>query len=150
MNELAAQILEIIKDYRNDTNIQLTQKDILNWANQFDEPDRIFILQELLHILKQGIYISKEKANALLLEKIEWHSINLKYDDVKSFLRSTVFLKMQEEKKSQTVLLEMLDNILAEKYGMKTNDCGLERQDNFIYIDDILATGSTILKDTRT
>jgi hypothetical protein len=149
MQELAAEILGIIKDYRNDSGIQLTEDDIINWVNQFDGVDRVFMLEEFLHILKHGIYISKQKAFELLEKKIQWHSTTLKYPDVKAFLSSTVFLKMQGPNKSQTVLIEMLDELLKKKFGITTADCGTFSKENFIYIDDILATGNTIMKDVK-
>ena len=58
MDRLLEDIVEIIKDYRNDDGIQITTETLRNWILQFDVNDQIFILEELKPILDKR-YISK-------------------------------------------------------------------------------------------
>jgi len=71
MQQLADDILAIIGDYQNDFGVQLTTQNIIDWANQFDEVDREFVLQEFLHLLDHGIYVSKDQAIELLNQSLQ-------------------------------------------------------------------------------
>lgn len=149
MQKLAEQILAIIEDYHCDRGFKMNTKNIIDWANQFDANDRTFILSEFLHILNQGIYISKEKAYDLLIEGIKKIAAVKRYKTVEEFLDETVFLNMQAIGKSQSILLNMLDELLTKFYNKGIKKCGLKARKNYIYIDDVLATGRTILGDFR-
>lgn len=66
MLQLAVNIWEIIKCYRNKDGIFITPEYIVDWALQFgSEQKAIFVLSELLHILPE-VYLSEEKAIAQL------------------------------------------------------------------------------------
>lgn len=146
MKKLADEILAIIDDYQNDFGIQLTSQDIIDWANQFDEDDRKFVLEETLHLLKQGIYLSKDRAKKLLKDRITELKDYYKYPNVKGFLEETIFLDVQQEGKSQKVVLELLEEILNEHYSMSLSECGSKMKRNFIYLDDGINTGNTVFK----
>jgi hypothetical protein len=146
MRKLADDILIIIGDYQNDNNVQLTSQDIIDWSNQFDDGDRKFILQEMLHLLNQGIYLSRVKAKALLKERIKEFTEHYKYQSVNSFLNETIFLDLQQAGKSQGAILELLDEVLKENYKTKLSDCGGKSHKNFIYLDDGINTGNTVFK----
>ncbi|MDQ3109752.1 MAG: hypothetical protein M3R17_07635 [Bacteroidota bacterium] len=63
---IADRIIEIISDYQNEEGVQLTSQNVSEWINQFEEEDRRFILEEFLHLLQKGIYVSRAKAKELL------------------------------------------------------------------------------------
>lgn len=142
MEEKIEQIFDIIKDYRESDLFLMTKDRIQNWVNQFDEDDREFILDELLHILPDS-YISKEKALKGLGVVFEKLRTDLKYSSVEELLEHTCFLECQEAHKSQPEMLGFLDKHLTEKYGRSVSDCGSKEVRYWIYLDDVLASGGT-------
>jgi hypothetical protein len=147
MNQLAQHIVAIIKDYHNYRGFQFTEDHVINWVNQFEEGDREFVLQELLHLLQQGIYFSEADGRRLLIERIEELSRDFKFSKPVSFLANTHFLNLQAKEKSQSYLLNILDEELQNKYGIGLAQCGSASKKYALYIDDILATGGTVFKD---
>ena len=148
MQQLADDILAIIGDYQNDFGVQLTTQNIIDWANQFDEVDREFVLQEFLHLLDHGIYVSKDQAIELLNQSLQALSRHFNYPNVQEFLRETLFLNLQPAPKSQGEILSILDDLIQANYGITLNDCGRLVQQNYVYYDDLLATGGTISRIT--
>lgn len=149
MEELAQQIANITSDYHCDVEdeFQMTPEHILEWVNQFDEGDRAFILSEFAHLLNQGIYISKQKAIELLEGLIEKLRNFLKYSSTEQFLNETIFLNIQPEGKSQSILLGLLNEILVTKFEKTLDTCGSLGIKNYIYLDDILGTGKTFVNN---
>lgn len=142
MEHLANQILEIVKDYRNNDGINLTTDNIIAWANQFGE-DAQFMLSELAYILPK-FYISKEKGYRILEEALTSIKQALGYSDLNLFLQDTQFLDMQREGKSQKIILSMIDDILAKNNLSPIETYSLFPKKNFVYLDDVLASGKTI------
>lgn len=142
MEELAGNLLEVIKDYRNDDGIQLDLQHIIDWANQFGD-DAEFMLTEINHIIPQ-VYISKVKAKALIDSHITALMKEFGYANIIDFLSNTEFLNLQEPHKSQPAILDILEALLEEKYGESYLKYETYPKVNFVYFDDILASGSTI------
>ena len=94
MQELVEQIASLTSDYHCDVQdgFQMTPEHIIDWVGQFEETDRTFILSELSHLLNQGIYISKEKAKALLQHLLEELRKYFKYTSIDGFLNETQFI----------------------------------------------------------
>lgn len=145
MEQLAQKIVNITHDYHcdYDDGFTMTVQHVLGWANQFDEEDREFVLNELLHVLSQGIYISKEKAIEILWEFINMKATSMGYQNLESFLRETHFISLQGAEKSQTVILSLLNDVLIEKAEFSLDICGSLGIKNYIYLDDILGSGGT-------
>lgn len=138
----AIAIASILADYeKND----MTPEHILAWVSQFNEDDREFILEELLHIFKKT-YFSKERCKKLLKSYLEYWTKEFHYSDVQSFIVETAFLDLQPPLKSQRKLLVFLDEILKEFYGCSLIYSGQQIK-RYIYLDDVLSTGGTIYKD---
>lgn len=142
MKDIADQLLETIKDYRKDDGVSLDAEHILGWANQFGD-DAAFVLNEVSHIIPQ-VYISKEKAKTFLEAHINELLKKFNYSTITDFLINTEFLNMQEAHKSQPAILVILENYLIEKYGESYLKYSTYPKTNFVYFDDILASGSTI------
>lgn len=144
MKEVANRIAEIIKDYRNDDGIFLDADYVINWAKQFDNNAQ-FMLEEISHILPQ-VYISKKTAE----DFIDWHINALQrkfgYSNISELLINTEFLIMQENHKSQPAILNILESLLNEKYGESYLKYKTYPKINFVYFDDLLASGSTVGK----
>ena len=151
MDDLIEKIIEIVKDYRKeDMNIFYRQKmdktHIIKWIEQFDENDREFILSELLHLLPNS-YLTKDDTLKILGNEFETLKNDFGYESVKDFLNETKFLDCQANGKSQKVFLSFIDKILQEKYNYTLAQCGTEEIKNWIYFDDVLASGGTFRAD---
>ncbi|HUS86204.1 MAG TPA: hypothetical protein VMW76_03105 [Bacteroidales bacterium] len=151
MDELIEKIIELIKDYRkDDRSIFYRQKmdkvHITKWIEQFDEDDREFILSELLHLLPQS-YLTKENTLRILGNDFETLRKDFGYESIAEFLDETRFLDCQENGKSQKIFLGFIDNILQEKYDYTIAKCGTKEIKNWIYFDDVLASGGTFRAD---
>ena len=150
MQQLAENIVTIISDYHNYNGFQFTPEHVIEWVEQFEELDRTFILQEFLHLLKQDIYISETKARQLLVARVESLSKLYKFNTPINFLVNTQILSLQDEHKSQSVLVRILDEELQKKYGIGVAQCGSVSKKYALYFDDILATGGTLYRDMNT
>lgn len=144
MKKIADSIVEIIADYRNDDGIFLDSEHVINWANQFGE-NAEFMLNEINHILPQ-VYISKTKAKEFIDGHIQALQKEFGYKTISDLLMNTEFLNMQEDYKSQPAILSILENLLNEKYGESYLKYESYPKVNFVYFDDILASGSTVGK----
>ncbi|MDL2142518.1 hypothetical protein QQY79_08310 [Flavobacterium tructae] len=142
MKAVADKLLETIKDYRNDDGLFLDSDHIINWVNQFGEHAE-FILNEISHIIPQ-VYVSKEKAKIFIDSHIEALIKEFKYASISQFLIDTEFLDLQLPHKSQPAILNILETLLNEKYGESYLKYKTYPKVNFVYFDDILASGSTI------
>lgn len=148
MEELAESIYKVIKDYRNHDNVYITQANIIEWAEQF-EADKLLVLTELNKIIKET-YVSREKAKEFVYEHILSYLKLYNYSNITTFLIDTAFLEVQQAHKSQSAILKLLEEVLSEKF----EESYLKFKDypkvNYVYFDDILASGSTIGRDVIT
>ena len=46
-------------------------------------------------------------------------------------------------------MLKLLKELLAENYQFNIQDCGTVQKKHFVYIDDILCTGNTLIQDIK-
>jgi hypothetical protein len=145
MKELADKLYEVIKDYRNHDGVFIQPENITNWANQFGE-DAEFMLKEISHLIPQ-VYLSKDVAKKCLKSRIEVIMKKLKYTSISNFLSDTEFLDMQPAHKSQKAILNLLNEIVTEEYKLNIADYITFPKKNYIYFDDVLATGGTIGRD---
>lgn len=145
MRGKATSIAEILADYENNA---MTTDHVLDWVSQFDEVDREFVLDELLHIFKQT-YLSKAQCKRVLKSCLENWTQEFKYKDIASFIAETAFLDLQPAHKSQRELLNLLNEILIEHYNCNLAQSGL-RIKRYIYLDDVLSTGSKLFSDLDT
>ena len=145
LEEIAENIATITKDYHSDYNegFVMSSQHVTEWVNQFEVTDREFVLSEVLHILNQGVYISKDKAKEILLDFLNKATTFFGYQSIDLFLSEAHFISSQAEQKSQTVLLALLNDVLIEKTAYSIGTCGLLGVKNYIYLDDILASGGT-------
>ncbi len=145
MIEIANNLLEVIKDYRNDDEFEQTSDRIISWANQFGE-NAEFVLREVSHIIPQ-VYVSKAKAKDLIFSHVKKLMRVFRYESITRFLADTEFLDLQQLHKSQKAILILLGDILTAEYGESLEKYRKYPKINFVYFDDVLATGSTIGRD---
>ena len=148
MDALIEQIYDKIKDFRKDEGVQITREGIRDWALQFGD-DAAFMLSETDNILGKT-YLTKEEAVALYRNYVNEHLQRYKYPDIDSYLREVSFLRLQPEGKSQNVIVDMVEEIIQNEYGLNVADYSNCPKKLFIYFDDVLITGGTILSDLST
>ena len=83
-----------------------------------------------------------------MIKRLELLAKEFKFSNTASFLSHVQFLKLQPSGKSQDYLLSILDEELTKNYGLGLAQCGTASKKYAIYIDDVLATGGTVFKDT--
>lgn len=150
INSLSKNIANKIGDYRSDEHIDdvlIKETGITNWIYQFEESTRVPILEEIDRIMNTR-YCSKEKMIAFLSNLIsELYEKSGYKEDIKSFLSCVSFLDLQPHGKSQGIILNLLNNLLQERFNLSLNDCGSGEIKFFIYLDDILCTGLTLISN---
>lgn len=148
MDKIIEEIQSIIADFRKDEGVNIDKERIKEWIKQFDKNDQIFLLTELKSIFEKR-YISKNKVYNFLKAVIKKLTIDYKYKSTQEFLSNSIFLSLQAENKSQTVILDLLANLLEKEYKFKIKNCGNKSKENYIYIDDILCTGNTLFLNIK-
>lgn len=147
MNELIEQLVTIIGDYRKEDigflyQTKIDKAHIQQWINQFDKEDQEFILSELLHLMPNS-YLTKENTLKILSGGFEVLRKDFGYENIANFLNETKFLDCQENQKSQKIFLQYIDELLKADYNISLEDCGKGDIKNWIYFDDVLASGGT-------
>lgn len=146
----ANNIFEIIKDYQcdyQDRKFDLSPEHVQHWADQFGDESE-FVLSELFHFIPE-IYISKEKAKELLLERLKHFQLYYKYNTMNELIINSHFFDVQKPEKSQGELLNLIDEILQQEHFIEYKSFQNNTKKHFIYFDDLLATGGTIFKDLK-
>ena len=142
LDDLAA----IIVDYREG---QITKPDgahVKKWLSQFDAAVQESLLSEMDHVLKQT-YIPKTRVESFLANLVT--NEKLTGGDPKKFWKDGKFLDLQKRGSSQRELMKMIEAPLKAQTGYGVADCGKNSPACFIYLDDGLFSGNTILGDLR-
>lgn len=143
---LAASIAAEVKDYRADEGIEITPAHVLAWSDQFDDFDRLAILQETEAIMRRR-YMSRADATRWLGGIFDQIATKSGASSTEQWLRETAFLDLQENGKSQKAMLALLDEVLQQRYGLRVADCGQASPRRYVYLDDLLCTGNTTYLD---
>lgn len=145
MDQLVGSIYEKIRDFRKDEGVQITTRGIREWADQFGK-DAKFMLAETDNILSKT-YLTKDAAVFLFSKYIKEHLERYGYNDIVSYLKDVCFLRIQPAGKSQHVIVDMVENVIRNEYGLNVADFVGCPKKLFIYFDDVLITGGTLLND---
>ncbi|MEQ5239520.1 phosphoribosyltransferase-like protein [Proteus terrae] len=135
---LAESIAQTIEDYANNDFCDENDKDhVLKWVSQFDENDRLFVLQQTDLLLKRQ-YFTKDNFETLLDKAIKQTASKVLHD--------ISFLDVQLDGRSQSDMLEILNNscLNTHKFPININDY---TKDKFIYQDDVIFTGDRVCRD---
>ncbi len=140
--ELLKSIADIIQDYRFGEIRKITPSHVDRWIRQFKADDQIIILQEMNRLLKR-FYLSRD-----VVKKYVQHFLSnqeLFGSDSEAFLTRTNFLNIQQEGKSQTEIIKIIDEVLSYDYNLRINQCG--GSDVYVYVDDGLFSGNRLCDD---
>lgn len=142
-SDLLQSIATIIEDYREGEIVKPTPDHVEKWVSQFSKDTQIPLLKEVNHVL-EIFYIEKEQAKDIFSKDIK----NKKITGEKpfAFWQSVNFLRIQKDGQSQKELLALFDECLKAQYNINIDSCGCEGG-IFIYLDDILFSGSRIGND---
>lgn len=142
--DLVKELLNIIGDYNMSQGLIMDENHIKKWIDQFDEEYRDLILKELIHIFKSS-YISRARTKEYIESVLT--SKEVFGDDIENNIKNTTFLRIQRSGNSQNDLLEIVEEVLLETYGVKIDDC--ESDERFFYIDDCIFTGNKFKYDIK-
>ncbi|EPZ4829124.1 phosphoribosyltransferase-like protein [Klebsiella pneumoniae] len=138
MDTLAESIAHTIKDYVNNDFCDENDKDhVLKWVSQFDEDDRLFVLKQTDLLLKKQ-YFTKDNFEILLDNAIK--------DTASKTLHDTSFLDVQLDGKSQSDMLEILNNSCLNTHNFPININNYTKN-RFVYQDDVVFTGDRVCRD---
>lgn len=136
MINLINELVEICKDYREDDDFYFDFAHVQKWINQFSNYSRVHILSELVHLLSET-YVSKNKLYDFFDDVIEFLNENYKG-------RVFKLLNCQNKGNSQREMKEMLEDYI---YQNSINFGSEDGDDLWIYLDDFMFTGNTIVRD---
>lgn len=138
--ELISSIVETTKDYKNGK--VMSEEHVNKWIEQFNKSSRLTILREMDHILKKQ-YVSRIGAATFMETILKDERI---VGDFKKNFSALSFMKIQLKGESQNDLLELLDEVMQEKFDISLSECG-SQPTTYIYVDDCLFSGNTLLRD---
>ena len=143
------EIAEIIKGFRQDSiEIEMNQEHVHKWISQFSPDTQNIILEETLHILKEW-YFPKDKINLFLDKMMDYLKSENENATDEEPMKDIYFWNIQESGKSQSQLVEMLNDRVNQKYGCGIRTGKLISEKYYVYLDDGLYTGSRLRKDIK-
>lgn len=146
MRDLADSIAGILHDYHAYNDFDFTADHVIKWVEQFDAGDQQFILEEFLHLLQQGIYVSEDKGRELLMKSINELARFYKLTPI-NFIKNLKVLSLQKAGKSQATLISIFYEEIEKNFGLKESDCGSVSDKYALYLDDVVASGQTVFTD---
>lgn len=112
------EIAEIIKGFRQDSiEIEMNQEHVHKWISQFSPDTQNIILEETLHILKEW-YFPKDKINLFLDKMMDYLKSENENATDEEPMKDIYFWNIQESGKSQSQLVEMLNDRVNQKYAI--------------------------------
>src|SRR5450755_1408391 len=148
MNEpydiLLQSLAKTITDYRENELFPITPAHVEKWLKQFDVEDQPIILAEVASIMKR-FYFSKAHIKAHIRHFLKDTLIGSQ--DPGKLLPHVSFLRIQQVGSSQEAMLDLVDEILQEEYGLTITMTGTEDIQAYIYIDDAIYTGNRLRYD---
>jgi len=133
-----------ISDYRLGEIAPITPAHVERWLNQFDTDDQPVILAEMDSLMKR-FYFSKVRVKQYLRSFIRNDIIAAR--DPRKLLPHVHFLHIQQTGNSQSVLLDIVDEILREDYQYSIAICSTANIYAYMYIDDCIYTGNRLRYD---
>ena len=148
-DQLSRKIHSVIGGYRaheRNALVKVSPEKILEWVRQFDVKYRRAILVEMENVFRKR-YFSINRAKRSLHKAIKVIAKNKGFKNPRNFLKHTQVLRLQGRNKSQSHILDLLDDVLLTKFNISINNCGSESRQFSLYVDDMLCTGTTLMND---
>lgn len=141
LENLAYELATLIFDY--EMNSRNDSEHVLKWVNQFKDHDRVFILEQTIHLMKESYY-SFERYNSII-EQFFFSDIT---EDILNSIEDDSFLDIQTKGSSQNNLLKLVGNVFKDRYGINIR-INAPNCNEFHYIDDFSFTGDRAINDLR-
>ncbi len=142
-DSLLKSIADTIHDYRAGEIPMATYRHVAKWISQFEEDVQIPLLKEIDHVFKQT-YFDKDLVSDIFNNRVKNEKIT--GEEPRAFWRSANFLRIQQGGHSQEELLILFGESLKKQLGVEIDNCG-KKGGPFIYLDDVLFSGSRIGND---
>jgi hypothetical protein len=142
-------IATTVGDYRQGEIPPIDSNHVDRWVKQFaqfgfGDQEQIVILEEMEKILK-SYYFSLLKARSFIACNFLTPNHILGANPTVT-IKNVKFLDIQTKGSSQKDLLNLFEPILEQLCGFRLNDCG-QSPVAYVYLDDCLYTGNTVLRD---
>ena len=141
--DLLSSIANTIQDYRAGDLPTPTPNHVDRWVRQFGADVQVPLLTELDHVLKKT-YFSRETVRHFFADQI--NHADLAGTDPSDFWKAAHILDIQQQGHSQSEIRQLFAEALKEQCALNLDDCG-SADGAYIYLDDVLFTGSRIRKD---
>ncbi len=141
LENLAYELATLISDY--EMNNRNDSEHVLKWVNQFRDHDRIFILEQTIHLMQESYYSFEIYKS--IIEQVFFSDIT---KDILKSIGDDSFLDIQTNGCSQNNLINLIGSVFKDRYGIniRINDYNCNE---FYYIDDFSFTGDRAINDLR-
>ena len=145
IQRLEESIADKIKNYQKHLNYwEFDDKHVDIWIKQFPEEEREIVLTEIDSLLSHN-YIKKSKIKEFF-EEI-WDTKEIMGTNPIMSLNQIQFLNIQIKGHSQKRLVNLLEEYYLKSKGITINRCNHMNVKKYIYLDDCMYTGLTLMKD---
>lgn len=142
---LEESIADKIKDYQKDSNLlTFDDKHVDKWVNQFSNEYKEIILSETNRLLSYN-YITEDKIKDFC--ETLWNSNDIIEKKTEKYVSYIQFLNIQQKGNSQKRLVDFLEKYYLETKGININRSNDINVKKYVYIDDCMYTGFTLMKD---
>lgn len=139
---LAEHIADILKDYRQDEGLNPKKENVLTWVAQFNQENRLIILEEMIYIFQQR-YLIEDEVDRFLKGLIS--NTNLTKNNP-NFWEEVSLLQIQKNGKSQELMNVKFKQIIKDEKNIDISINDLTKK-HFIHLDDFLFTGNRLKTD---
>ena len=133
-------------DYRAGDLPEPTPDHVDKWISQFGAEVQLPMLRELDHVL-QRTYFSQSRVRNFFASVM--NNRKLAGEDPREFWCNAHLLDIQQDGNSQTEIRQLFSKALEREHGVAAGTCDA-RDGVFVYLDDVLFTGSRIGNDLST
>lgn len=144
--QLLGSIATTIADYRADELPAPTPDHVDRWVRQFKDDVQVLLLRELDYVLKKT-YFTRDFVQEFLDDLVR--DEELAGDTPCEFWKRANLLDIQQNGNSQSEMLELFEESLRRQCDLTLSDC-TGAGDQYIYLDDVLFSGSRIGNDLST
>ncbi|WP_082926502.1 hypothetical protein [Cupriavidus sp. D384] len=142
-DDLLASIATKVQTYRAGELAAPDAGHVDRWAQQFSAHDQVPFLKEFDHVIGQT-FLTQQMVDQFLQDLVVNEKLAGK--DFRSYWRKANVLNIQKYGQSQKEMLKLFDIALQKQCGFGLAGCGSDEGD-YIYLDDILFSGSRVATD---
>lgn len=145
IQNLEERIADKIKHYQKHLDLwEFDDKHVDTWIKQFPKEEREIILTETDNLLSRN-YFKKSKIKKFF-EEI-WATQEIMGTNPMMFINQVQFLDIQTKGRSQKRLVKLLEDYYFKTKGALINKSNHANIKKYIYLDDCMYTGLTLIKD---